>query len=290
VHHFASGDKRNYYGKGDVVAYRLQRDGRVAEGQSPVFGASVTLLIYGDAFWPTYATGDNTDLVATDSMKNFIQRETLAYTGTGLESYARFLAEKFLSTYPQTEGVQVEALEIPYGEIADSKVAFAHAGPERATVRLELQRNSVEFRTVEVCSGIRGFKLLRLGGSAFTGFVRDQYTTLPEIKTRPLHMWLDLEWSYTEPEAAFHLNVRGRATDRVRTMVHEIFNGFESGSIQEIIYKIGMAMLEQIPEIAEVRLEANNRTWDAVVEVGEEVGVYTEARPPFGCLGLTLRR
>ncbi|HXP87694.1 MAG TPA: urate oxidase [Bryobacteraceae bacterium] len=286
MHHFASGAKRNYYGKGDVVAYRLQRDGRVAEGQSPVFGANVTILIYGDAFWPTYSTGDNTGLVATDSMKNFVQRETLAYTGTGLESYARFLAEKFLATYPQTEGVQIEAVEIPYAEIPDSKVAFAPAGPERATVRLELQRNNHEFGMVEVCSGIRGFKLLRLGGSAFTGFVRDQYTTLPEIKNRPLHMWLDLEWSYVDSEAAFH----GGVTARVRAKVHEIFNGFESGSIQEIIYKIGMAVLEQIPGIAEVRLEANNRTWDAVVEVGQEVGVYTEARPPFGCLGLTLHR
>jgi urate oxidase / 2-oxo-4-hydroxy-4-carboxy-5-ureidoimidazoline decarboxylase len=71
---FASGNKRNYYGKGDVIVYRLNRDGRVPQGQSPVFGASVTMLLYGDAFWPTYVTGDNTNLVATDSMKNFIQR------------------------------------------------------------------------------------------------------------------------------------------------------------------------------------------------------------------------
>lgn len=287
MHRFASGDKRNYYGKGDVVAYRLQRDGNAADGQSPVFGVNVTILIYGDAFSSTYTAGDNTGLVATDSMKNFVQRETLAYTGSDLESYARFLAEKFLSTYPQAEGVQIEAMEIPYVEIPGSNVAFTPSGPERATVRLELQRNSVEFRTVETCPGIRGFKLLRLGGSAFTGFVRDQYTTLPEIKNRPLHMWLDLEWSYAEMESAF---TGGRDSARVRTLVREVFNKFESGSIQEIIYKIGTAILGQIPEIMEVRLEANNRTWDTVVELGEQVGVYTEPRPPFGCLGLTVRR
>ena len=67
---FTSGPKRNYYSKGDVIVYRLYRDGR----PNPVFGASVKLLIYGDAFWQTYTTGDNTGLVATDSMKNFIQR------------------------------------------------------------------------------------------------------------------------------------------------------------------------------------------------------------------------
>lgn len=67
---FTSGPKRNYYGKGDVIVYRLYRDGC----PNPVFGASVKLLIYGDAFWQTYTTGDNTGLVATDSMENFIQR------------------------------------------------------------------------------------------------------------------------------------------------------------------------------------------------------------------------
>jgi urate oxidase len=100
-------------------------------------------------------------------------------------------------------------------------------------------------------------------------------------------MWLDLEWTYGDAEAAFQ---GGNVTARVRRIVHEVFHAFESGSIQEIIYKIGTAMLAKIAEIEEVRLEANNRTWDAVTEVGEEVGVYTEARPPFGCLGLTLHR
>lgn len=287
MHSFASGQKRNYYGKGDVIAYRLQRDGRLAEGQSPVFGASVTILIYGQSFWPTYTTGDNTNLVATDSMKNFVQRETLTFTGGDLESYARFLAEKFLSIYSQAEGIQIEAIEVPYTSVGASQVSFTPAGPDRALARIELQRNGVEFRTVEVCSGIRGFKLLRLGGSAFTGFVRDQYTTLPDIKNRPLHMWLDLDWSYTESDAAF---TGRRITEEVRNLVRATFDGFESGSIQEIIYKIGTAMLQEIPEIAEIRLEANNRTWDTVAESGEEAGVYTESRPPFGILGLTLHR
>ena len=66
MEHFASGGKRNYYGKGDVIVYRLARDGRVPDGASAVFGAKVLMLLYGDAFWPTYTTGDNTGLIATD--------------------------------------------------------------------------------------------------------------------------------------------------------------------------------------------------------------------------------
>src|SRR6202049_321567 len=106
---FASGWKQSNYGKGDVIVYRLNRDGRTPENQSPVFGANVKILVYGDAFWPTYTTGDNTGLIATDSMKNFIQRETLNYAGGDLEDYCRFLAAKFIETYSQGRGVKVSA-------------------------------------------------------------------------------------------------------------------------------------------------------------------------------------
>jgi len=308
VEQFASGWKRSYYGKGDVIAYRLNRDGHVPAGQRPVFGANVLMLVYGDAFWRTYTEGDNTGLVATDSMKNFIQRETMNFAGDALADYCQFLAATFLAKYPQVDGIQVSAVEIPY-EGVNGQIAFTPGGPERATARVELSRTAV----VEAACGIRGFKLLRLGGSAFHGFVRDEYTTLPDIRNRPLYMWLDLEWRYTHPNAAFTAAdplrgirptpgspaVAGRdprsgpgSSDvaRIRHIVHDVFASFESGSIQQVIYQMGARMLAELPAIAEVHLEANNRTWDTVAERGDELGIYTDARPPYGCLGLRLTR
>lgn len=280
---FASGWKQSYYGKGDVIVYRLNRDGRTKDNQSPVFGANVMILVYGDAFWRTYTTGDNTALIATDSMKNFIQRESLNFSGGDLEDYCRFLGTKFLDKYSQVEGLQVSATEIPYTAFSGESKAFAPSGPERLTARVELNRTGV----VEISSGIRGFRMLRLGGSAFYGFVRDEYTTLPDIHNRPLHMWLDMEWLYTNPEAGFSA---GKIPCAVRHIARQVFESFESGSIQQIIYEAGTKMLGDIPEIAEIHLEANNRTWDTVAERGEELAVYTDARPPYGCLGLSLRR
>jgi urate oxidase / 2-oxo-4-hydroxy-4-carboxy-5-ureidoimidazoline decarboxylase len=281
MEHFASGWKRHYYGKGDVTVYRLNRDGRAPAGQCPVFGANVLMLVYGDAFWATYTHGDNTGLVATDSMKNFIQRETMNYAGNDLAEYCRFLAATFRDKYPQVEGVQVSAAEIPYGAV-EGEVAFAPGGPERAFARVELGRS----QTIELAAGLRGFRLVRLGGSAFEGFVRDEYTTLPDIRNRPLHMWLDLEWSYTDPQAA----TGGGHPAIARRVVRDVFRSFESGSIQQIIYTMGTRLLEEMPAIAEVHLEANNRTWDTIAERGDALGVYTDARPPYGCLGLRLKR
>lgn len=277
MEHFRSGWKKSYYGKGDVTVYRLRRQG----GPCPVFAANVKILLYGEAFWPTYTTGDNTNLIATDSMKNFVQRETLNYTGDDLEAYCLFLTEKFLSKYPQTEGLQISAVEIPYRGLGD--VAFQPGGPDAAFARVELAQGGEPVFS----SGVKGYKMLRLRGSAFQGFVRDEYTTLPDLKDRPLQMWLDLEWIYTDAKAALS---EGKVTAEVRRLVHEVFCQFDSGSIQQVIYKLGNEVLAALPGIAEIHLEANNRTWDTVAESPDMIGSYTDARPPYGCLGLRLKR
>ena len=275
---FRSGWKKSYYGKGDISVYRLRRQGG---GAGAVFGANVKMLLYGEAFWSTYTTGDNTSLIATDSMKNFVQRETLNYAGDDLEAYCLFLAEKFLTKYPQVEGLQSSATEIPYRSFGD--VAFQPGGPEAAFAVIELMQGGVPVFS----SGVKGYKMLRLRGSAFQGFVRDEYTTLPDLKDRPLHMWLDVEWIYTDAKAALS---KGKVTDAVRQLVHDVFCQFESGSIQEVIYKLGNQVLAVVPAIGEIHLEANNRTWDMIAESPDMMGLYTEARPPYGCLGLRLKR
>jgi urate oxidase len=100
-------------------------------------------------------------------------------------------------------------------------------------------------------------------------------------------MWLDLEWRYTDAAAAFN---DGAIVARIRALVRRVFETFESGSIQQLIHRIGTTILEENPSIAAVDLEANNRTWDTIAEQGDELGVYTDARPPYGCLGLSLKR
>jgi urate oxidase/2-oxo-4-hydroxy-4-carboxy-5-ureidoimidazoline decarboxylase len=281
LNNFASGSKRHYYGKGDVIVYRVERAGSVPPDRSPVLGARILMLVHGDAFWPAYTAGDNTGLIATDSMKNFIQRETLNFEGSGLDELCRFLSQKFLARYPQVEGTQITAEEIPY-ERLEHGVGLVPGGPERTMTRIESTRTGV----IEAVTGIHGFRLLRPSGSSFKGFVRDEYTTLPDLADRPLHMWLDVEWRYVDPEAACN---RSRTAQRVRSIVRDVFETIESGSIQQVIYQMGTKALAEVPEIAEIHLEANNRTWDTVAERGNSA-VYTDPRPPYGCLGLRLTR
>jgi urate oxidase / 2-oxo-4-hydroxy-4-carboxy-5-ureidoimidazoline decarboxylase len=282
VERLASGPNDHYYGKADVTVYRLIRDGRAGVDGNPVFGANVKMLTWGGAFWPTYLRGDNTGLIATDSMKNFIQRETFGFTESGLENYCRFIGRRFLDSYPQVEGLQMTAVQLPYAGL-EGGVAFVPAGPDQAFARIEMTQE----RVVSAVSGVQGFKLLRLRGSSFQGFVRDQHTTLPDRPSRVLHMWLDMEWSYATLDAAFS---DGAVTRRTRAIVMDVFKSFESASIQQIIHKMGTRIFSDIPEISELRFEANNRTWDVIQERGEEFGVYVDPPAPYGVLGLTLTR
>lgn len=69
-----------------------------------------------------------------------------------------------------------------------------------------------------------------------------------------------------------------------------MFAGFESRSLQQIIYQIGKRMLNDLSPISEIHPEGNNRTSDTIAEQHDTHGVYIEARLPYGCLGLTLTR
>ena len=60
-------------------------------------------------------------------MKNFIHRETFAFTEFGLENYCRFIGEKFLDTYPQVEGLQMSAVQLPYAGLEGVSPSFPPA-------------------------------------------------------------------------------------------------------------------------------------------------------------------
>jgi urate oxidase len=63
-------------------------------------------------------------------------------------------------------------------------------------------------------------------------------------------------------------------------------------SIQHLVHEIGTRMLERWPQLVEVSFEAQNRLWDTaeVSADDDRLRVYTDPRPPYGRIGLTLRR
>jgi urate oxidase len=75
----------------------------------------------------------------------------------------------------------------------------------------------------------------------------------------------------------------------VREILIETFAEFESASIQQLVNEMGVRILDRCGEIATITFEAQNRLWDSVA-AANGAAVYTDARPPYGLIELTLER
>ena len=272
------------YGKAAVPVYRREPAGR----EGALLAADVTVEVLGDNFLPAYTEGDNSMVVATDSMKNLILRETGSWTGATLESLLHHLGGRLLADYEQMAAVRMSAEEIRFDAAGPRGTLFARNHGDASAAILELVRDGDGVAVAELRAARRGIELLKLTGSAFTAFVRDGYTTLPERRDRPLWVGLDVGWRYLDPGDAFGGEDADGYVDgrRVRDACAEVFEDLVSESIQHLVHAMGSRLLELLPQVAEVSFEARNLTRDPAVE-----GVVdTDPFPAHGTITLTMRR
>jgi urate oxidase/2-oxo-4-hydroxy-4-carboxy-5-ureidoimidazoline decarboxylase len=256
------------YGKDAVGVYRVEGD--------RLFACEVRLIARGAALESSYTEGDNSLVVATDSMKNFIQRQAAGYRGESLEDFLAAVGEAFLDRYGHVQAVELAAEETVFARRAGSVLQRLY--DDRSVAELTLSDDGSRRER----SGRRGLHLIKLSGSSFAGFVRDEYTTLPEAHDRPLFVHLDVWWRNAD-------HTRRADGDEVRKAVIAVFDEFASASIQHLVHEMGVRALDRFREIDNIAFRAENRLWDTAVGA-DEATVYTDARPPFGVVTLSLDR
>ncbi|GBF72211.1 hypothetical protein PA598K_00449 [Paenibacillus sp. 598K] len=299
-----------YYGKGDVWMFRTYGaplrvmpvpESSYTGSEQTVLGANLRIAVSGERFLSSFVDGDNTLVVATDSMKNFILRQSARYEGATVDGLLAFVGRRLLETYPQMEGVCLEAEQVSFEamqvltgvRLQPSDLVFKYSRNESPTARVELVRTPQGAVVADHAGGLAGLRLLKVKGSAFTGYVKDEYTTLIEAADRPLYIHLDMSWTYIDPEDALvGERLRYVAAEQVRDIAAAVFHELYSPSIQHLVYRIGLRVLERFPQLAEVGFESNNRTWETVTEetASGRGGIYTEPRPPYGFQGFSVRR
>ena len=85
--------------------------------------------------------------------------------------------------------------------------------------------------------------------SAFSGFPRDRYTTLPETDDRLMATKLTAIWRYGSPDIDFDATFAA-----VRATLLEVFADHDSPSVQASIWIMARAILERHEEVDEVRM------------------------------------
>lgn len=298
-----SAKKTLCYGKGDVFAYRTHV--KPLTGITPIpessfngrnniiFGLNAKVAVEGKAFLPSFTKGDNSLVIATDSMKNFIQNHLATFNGATLEDFVAYVSEAFLKKYPQIDSVHIQAEDLPFevvseaslGNLEPSNLVFKKTRNERAQASIEMIRTPNGSTINSQTSSILDLQLIKISGNSFIGFVRDEYTTLPEDGDRPLFVYLNMHWVYEHQEDAFGKD-RSKyvAAEQIIDIATSVFHEKETRSIQHLIFEIGRKILTRFPHLLEVTFESQNHTWDTVIaDIPHSKGkVYTEPKPPYG--------
>lgn len=302
------------YGKGDVKVYRTH--GTPLEGvttipESPFMGrpntlmaAQIEVVVRGEAFLEAYTEGDNRKVVATDTMKNFIHAASLDCPAATLEGWLHHVGSRFLETYPHMERLTMIGRELPFPSaivpaddgdgFAASDRLFSRDRNDASTATLDLLRDRAGgVQVIAHECGRADLQLIKVTGSAFADFARDEHTTLPERRDRALYIWTDIGWRYADGADALGATAsRYVAGEQVADLAAAVFHEFVSLSIQHLVHEIGLRMLARWPQLSEVSFEATNRLWDTVTESESDPRVksYCDPRPPFGRIGLVMRR
>ena len=299
------------YGKADVKVYRTHAEplsGITAIPESPFSGrdnvlaaAEIEVIVRGTQFLDAYTKGDNRLVVATDTMKNFIHAASLNARARCLEEWLLEVGTAFLDTYPQMERLTMVGRDLPFpaaivpgtdGFEASDRL-FSRERCDYGSARLELARD--DSGTVQIAdheSGRHELQLIKITGSAFADFARDEHTTLPERRDRPLYIWCGIDWTYTDASHAVLGDAsKYVASEQVADLAISVFHEFVSLSIQHLVNEIGTRMLDRWPQLASVSFDAQNRLWDVGAEAEDgRTKTYADPRPPYGHIGLVLRR
>ena len=300
------------YGKLHVPVYRVYMP--ALTGVSPIpespftgrdnilFACEIDIEVFGTNFLPAYTQGDNSNVVATDSMKNFILRQALNFTGSTLEEFVAWLGHQFLSTYPQMHSIRLTGRELPFtpanvpagnNTFQNSNVLFSRSHNDYTVITMDFAQENGQPTLKSHRCGRVNMELFKVTGSAFTHFVRDDYTTLPERGDRPLFIYLDTYWTYSDSADMLATNhARYIPAEQVRDMIQTIFHEFVSESIQHLVHEMGMRLLARFPQMAEISFEAQNRTRDPMAEstTDQKVKVYSDPFPAYGLIKLTIKR
>lgn len=302
------------YGKLGVPLYRVYArplDAVAPIPESAFTGRANTLMalevdleVFGDAFLPAYTEGDNSLVVATDSMKNIILRQALTYEGATTEGLLHHIGSYFLATYEDMGSLRLTARELRFdaaqvptdtgGNFGDSSLVFSREHGEHTLAMLRMERAAGGgYNVTDHRCGRVDMELFKVTGSAFTRFVRDANTTLPERGDRPLFVAMDVSWRYADTADLLEPE-RGRyvPAEQMRDLVQVVYHEFVSESIQHLVNEMGRRMLDRFPQLAEVSFDAQNRTPDpaAVSDADNKIKVYTAPFAAYGLIRLTLRR
>jgi urate oxidase len=238
----------NRYGKSRVRMVQVKRN----KDNHDVREWTVEVLLEGD-FESCFIDGDNSKILPTDTMKNAVYSLAQKSSATCMEEFAQELAEFLLTRNPQVTAAHIAIVEKAWDRLLTNgnphPTAFVQANPELQTTEVSMLRRGEP----TVNSGFDGLVMLKTAGSGFVGFLKDSLTTLPEVTDRLFGTSVRARWKYSSPSLTF-VRLRGK----IREILVSVFANHESKSVQQTLYAMAEAVLNEVLEIEDIELTLPN--------------------------------
>lgn len=265
----------NRWGKSEVRVSKVYR-GEDADDFSDV---TVQVLLEGQVA-AAHTHGDNSAVLPTDTMRNTIYGMAQDHLTKDLERFAVSLCQRFLARS-----------EVHKAEVTLRERIWERVSPTGFLGGGSVMRSATVMRGHEESTraGIEGLVVLKTRDSAFEGFPRDEFTILDETTDRVLATSVTAGWTYAEMPA--DTSARWAL---VRTTLVDCFFAEWSASVQHQGYLMGEAVLDAVPEIAEISLRLPNQhhlPFDLTRFGMEWHGtVFHPVSEPYGDIYLTVTR
>ncbi len=231
----------NRYGKAEVRLVRVTR----GLDRHTVEDLNVTTSLGGD-FAASHLTGDNANVLPTDTQKNTVY--AFAREGIGSpEDFGLRLARHFVTSQEPVTEARVHVEQYGWHRLTPHSFRRDGSGVRTASVT---HAGSGTW----IVSGIRDLTLLNTTDSEFAGFARDRYTTLAETADRVLATAVDARWRWTTLDGDWNA-----LSDTVCGHLLDAFADTYSYALQQTAYAMGARVLEHLSEIAEIRLALPNK-------------------------------
>jgi urate oxidase len=239
---------KNQYGKAENRVVRIYRD----TPRHEIHDVNVSTCLRGD-FSAAHLTGDQSDVLPTDTQKQTAYAYAKEKGLTSIEEYGLALARHFVHDVEPVQGARIELDEYAWERAvvdgAEHDHTFIRKGQEVRTAAV-----TVDDDGEWVVGGLKDLVILKSTGSEFAGFLSDPYTILEPTHDRVMATSLVAQWRFTSTDVNWDEVYAG-----VKTQLVKQFAVVQSLALQQTLYHMGKAVLEQFPQLAEVRLSAPNK-------------------------------
>jgi urate oxidase len=218
------------------------------------------------------------------------------------ELFASILGTHFIDTYKHIYTAHIEVVVHRWTRmVIDGKPhphSFFRDGDETRTV----EANVMGGKGIEIRSGISGLLVLKSTGSQFHNFVRNDFTTLPDVYDRILSTSVDSGWKWKVvpgvEDVKKEVDKFDEAWTKARNITMKTFAEDSSASVQNTMYKMCEQILAAAPSVETVDYSLPNKhyfeidlSWHrGLKNTGKDAEVYAPQPNPSGLIKCTVAR